>query len=69
MKKKESYYTKPAVYGDDPLFEWMWEAEDAMVYRDEEGDDATKCILKEDLSEIFDRHTNTVEEYKKRNHL
>lgn len=60
-----SYYTKKATYGDDPLMEIIYEIEDVLYISEEyEGKKASH----DDLKEIFDRHGNTVKEYKKRNH-
>jgi len=48
------------VYGDEPLLEWIYEAEDKLVYRDEKGKDATKVLLQEDLLDIAERHKERV---------
>ena len=63
LPEPENYYTKQAVYGDDPLMEIIYEIEDCLFVSEEwEGKKADH----EDLKEIFERHTATVREYKAR---
>ena len=52
---KESYYTKEAVYGEDPLKEIIYEIED-MLLPSPQG----KFVWHDDLHAIFERHSNTV---------
>ena len=61
MKKSRGYYDKEAVYGDEPLLEWGYEAENCLIYVD--GCDE-KVLRHSDLVDIFKRHEETVKEFK-----
>lgn len=62
--KKETYWDKKKVYGDNPLTEIIYELEDMVFVSDILGG---KFIDYYKAQEILQRHRNTVEEYKNRN--
>lgn len=59
----ESYYTKKKVLGDAPLKEVIYEIEEAMVYDSFLG---IHYVKKDVLVDLIHRHSNTVNEFKKR---
>ena len=59
--KQDNYYNKKTVFGDNPLMEIIYELEEAIDYNIFLE---LEYISKDKLSDILDRHSETVKEFK-----